>query len=94
LGTYWSDLPVRTLDEYLVTEIGGLGLSRPVELGPSGTIEEVSRSGLRGRGPALLLRNGGEGRALVVDARGRVLLPRRLREQAVAFRVDPRRGAR
>ncbi len=41
--------PVRTLDEYLAGG-GGLGLQRALELGPQGTIEEVSRSGLRGRG--------------------------------------------
>jgi NADH-quinone oxidoreductase subunit F len=51
-GYLLSELPVRTLDEYLATEIGGLGLARAVELGRSGTIEEVSRSGLRGRGGA------------------------------------------
>jgi NADH:ubiquinone oxidoreductase subunit F (NADH-binding) len=40
---------VRTLDEYLSSG-GGQGLERAVALGPQGTIEEVSRSGLRGRG--------------------------------------------
>lgn len=42
--------PVKSLDEYLAGDIGGLGLASPQELGPSGTIEEVGRSGLRGRG--------------------------------------------
>ena len=37
-------------DEYLASETGGLGLKRAVELGPEGTIAEVGRSGLRGRG--------------------------------------------
>ncbi len=42
--------PIASLDEYLATEIGGLGLRRAQELGPQGTIDEVTRSGLRGRG--------------------------------------------
>ena len=42
--------PVRTLDEYLAGEVGGLGARRAQEIGPAVTIEEVSRSGLRGRG--------------------------------------------
>ena len=44
------DRPITTLDEYLATETGGLGLKRAVELGPDAVIEEVQRSGLRGRG--------------------------------------------
>jgi NADH:ubiquinone oxidoreductase subunit F (NADH-binding) len=43
--------PLRTLEAYL-QEGGGRGLERAVELGPAATIEEVSRSGLRGRGGA------------------------------------------
>jgi NADH-quinone oxidoreductase subunit F len=42
--------PVGTLDEYLATDWGGLGLKRATELGPDGTIDEIARSGLRGRG--------------------------------------------
>ena len=42
--------PVASLDEYLASETGGLGLKRATELGPAGTIAEVERSGLRGRG--------------------------------------------
>ncbi len=42
--------PVRTLDEYLAGEVGGLGVRRAQEIGPGATIEEVVRSGLRGRG--------------------------------------------
>lgn len=42
--------PIASLDEYLATEIGGLALRRAQELGPQGTIDEVTRSGLRGRG--------------------------------------------
>jgi NADH:ubiquinone oxidoreductase subunit F (NADH-binding) len=44
------DAPITTLDEYLATEIGGLGLQRATQLGPDATIEEVRRAGLRGRG--------------------------------------------
>src|SRR5690349_12204668 len=44
-------VPVRTLEEYLALG-GGRGVERAVELGPAATIEEVSRSGLRGRGGA------------------------------------------
>jgi NADH-quinone oxidoreductase subunit F len=47
-----GDRPVGSLDEYLATDIGGLGLARAEELGPAGTIDEVARSGLRGRGGA------------------------------------------
>ncbi len=49
-GFLLPDTPIRSLDEYLATETGGLGLARAVELGPERTIEEVGRSGLRGRG--------------------------------------------
>jgi NADH-quinone oxidoreductase subunit F len=44
--------PVATLDEYLASEIGGLGLARAQDLGPAATIDVVDRSGLRGRGGA------------------------------------------
>jgi NADH-quinone oxidoreductase subunit F len=47
-----GDRALGTLDEYLATEIGGLGLARAQELGPQGTIDELGRSGLRGRGGA------------------------------------------
>src|SRR4051812_42565493 len=43
--------PVVSADEYL-SGGGGEGLRRAVELGPEGTLEEVRRSGLRGRGGA------------------------------------------
>ncbi len=46
------DAPLTTLDEYLATEIGGLGLARAQELGPEATIDVVAASGLRGRGGA------------------------------------------
>ena len=42
--------PIASLDEHLATDVGGLGIQRAVELGPSATIEEVRSSGLRGRG--------------------------------------------
>src|SRR5213080_2488567 len=42
--------PIGSLDEYLATDVGGLGAKRAQELGPEGTIDEVLRSGLRGRG--------------------------------------------
>ncbi|MEZ5170508.1 MAG: NADH-ubiquinone oxidoreductase-F iron-sulfur binding region domain-containing protein [Acidimicrobiia bacterium] len=41
---------VNSLDEYLATDTGGLGLARAREMGPEETIAEVTRSGLRGRG--------------------------------------------
>src|SRR4051812_24993699 len=42
--------PISSLDEYLASETGGLGLQRAQEIGPSETIAEVGRAGLRGRG--------------------------------------------
>src|SRR3954451_20068515 len=42
--------PVRTLDEHLATDWGGLGVKRASELGPDDIIDEITRSGLRGRG--------------------------------------------
>ncbi|MEJ7723925.1 MAG: NADH-ubiquinone oxidoreductase-F iron-sulfur binding region domain-containing protein [Ilumatobacteraceae bacterium] len=42
--------PVRSIDEYLASEWGGLAIQRAVELGQDGTIAEIERSGLRGRG--------------------------------------------
>jgi NADH:ubiquinone oxidoreductase subunit F (NADH-binding) len=69
-----GDAPLRNLDEYLATETGGLGLARAQDLGPDGTIDEVARSGLRGRGGAGFptgrkwrsIVNGGPGRRYVV----------------------------
>lgn len=42
--------PLTSLDAYLATETGGLGLARAQEIGPEATIAEVAASGLRGRG--------------------------------------------
>ncbi len=42
--------PLASLDEYLATDTGGLGIKRAQEIGPAATIDEVLRSGLRGRG--------------------------------------------
>jgi NADH-quinone oxidoreductase subunit F len=44
--------PLPSLDHYLATETGGLGLQEAVRIGPAATIELISRSGLRGRGGA------------------------------------------
>ncbi len=42
--------PITSLDAYLATETGGLGVGRAQQLGPAATIDEILRSGLRGRG--------------------------------------------
>lgn len=42
--------PLESLDAYLATATGGLGIKRAVELGQSATIDEVAASELRGRG--------------------------------------------
>ncbi|MGZ4694903.1 MAG: hypothetical protein ACXWA3_14875, partial [Acidimicrobiales bacterium] len=42
--------PITSLDAYLATDVGGLGIQRAQALGPAATIDEVRRSGLRGRG--------------------------------------------
>jgi len=42
--------PITSLDAYLATEVGGLGVKRAQEIGPEATIDEVTRAGLRGRG--------------------------------------------
>lgn len=41
---------ITSLDEYLATEVGGLGVASAQRLGPRATIDTVARSGLRGRG--------------------------------------------
>ena len=42
--------PVSSMEQYLATPTGGRGLERAREIGPAATIEEISASGLRGRG--------------------------------------------
>jgi NADH-quinone oxidoreductase subunit F len=42
--------PLTSLDEYLATDTGGLGVGRAQNIGPEATIEVIRRSGLRGRG--------------------------------------------
>jgi NADH:ubiquinone oxidoreductase subunit F (NADH-binding) len=49
-GHLLPDRPITTIDEYLATETGGLGVARAQQIGPAATIEEITRAGLRGRG--------------------------------------------
>lgn len=42
--------PIASLDEYLATETGGLGVEAAQRLGPAATIEIITAAGLRGRG--------------------------------------------
>jgi NADH-quinone oxidoreductase subunit F len=42
--------PITSLDAYLATEVGGLGIEAAQRLGPAATIEVIAASGLRGRG--------------------------------------------
>jgi NADH-quinone oxidoreductase subunit F len=44
--------PIESIDAYLATEIGGLGIQRALDLGPDATIALLSAAGLRGRGGA------------------------------------------
>ena len=44
------DVPVTSLDAYLAGEVGGLAIDRARRIGPEATIDEITRSGLRGRG--------------------------------------------
>jgi NADH-quinone oxidoreductase subunit F len=44
--------PVASLDEYLASDVGGIGVQQAQRLGPAATIAEVQRAGLRGRGGA------------------------------------------
>ena len=44
------DAPITSLDAYLATDTGGLGVATAQRLGPAATIDEIARSGLRGRG--------------------------------------------
>src|SRR5687768_17138463 len=42
--------PITSLDAYLGTEVGGLGVEAAQRLGPAATIQAVTDAGLRGRG--------------------------------------------
>ena len=42
--------PITSLDAYLATEHGGLGIDTAQRIGPAATIEAIAASGLRGRG--------------------------------------------
>ena len=44
------DRPIDSVDEYLGSEIGGLGLQRAIEIGAEATVAVLSDAGLRGRG--------------------------------------------
>ena len=44
------DHPVTSLDAYLATDTGGLGIERAQQIGPAATVDAVLDSGLRGRG--------------------------------------------
>jgi NADH-quinone oxidoreductase subunit F len=50
MGHLLAEQPVTSLDEWLATDVGGLGLQRATELDPAGVRDLVERSGLRGRG--------------------------------------------
>jgi NADH:ubiquinone oxidoreductase subunit F (NADH-binding) len=51
-GFLLPERPVQSVDEWLATEIGGLGVERAQSMGPEATIDVIRRSGLRGRGGA------------------------------------------
>jgi NADH-quinone oxidoreductase subunit F len=51
-GFLLSATPVASLDEYLSSDTGGLGVERAQRIGAAATIAELQRSGLRGRGGA------------------------------------------
>jgi NADH:ubiquinone oxidoreductase subunit F (NADH-binding) len=42
--------PITSLDAYLATETGGLGVAEAQRIGPQATIEAIAAAGLRGRG--------------------------------------------
>lgn len=42
--------PITSFDEYLATEVGGIGVATAQRLGPRATIDVIAASGLRGRG--------------------------------------------
>ena len=50
MGFLLDEQPIDSLDAWLATDVGGLGVARAQELGPAGTIAVLEASGLRGRG--------------------------------------------
>ena len=68
------EAPITSLDAYLATDTGGLGVAEAQRLGPEATIDLVLRSGLRGRGGGGFptgrkwagIAGGGRGRRFVV----------------------------
>ena len=42
--------PITSIEAYLATDTGGAGIEQAHQLGPAATIDEIRRSGLRGRG--------------------------------------------
>ena len=44
--------PITSLDEYLATDVGGLGVKTAQDIGPAATIGAIDAAGLRGRGGA------------------------------------------
>ncbi len=44
--------PISTIDQYVATDVGGAGIERALLIGAAATIDELRRSGLRGRGGA------------------------------------------
>jgi NADH:ubiquinone oxidoreductase subunit F (NADH-binding) len=51
-GFLLPERPIESIDEWLATDVGGLGVERAQSIGPRATIEHMQRSGLRGRGGA------------------------------------------
>ena len=51
-GFLLPERPIESIDEWLATDVGGLGVERAQSIGPRATIELMQRSGLRGRGGA------------------------------------------
>src|SRR5688500_10861951 len=51
-GFLLPDEPVTSLDAYLATDTGGLGLKQAMDIGPAATIDLIDEAGLRGRGGA------------------------------------------
>jgi NADH-quinone oxidoreductase subunit F len=51
-GFLLPERPIASIDEWLATDVGGLGVERAQSIGPQATIDLVQRSGLRGRGGA------------------------------------------